>query len=49
MVSVKEKAGFVAVGAAVGAPAGPPEVLLSTEELALYISMIFHRMKICNN
>lgn len=36
MVSEKEKDGFVAVGAAVGAPAGPAEVLLSAEELALY-------------
>lgn len=48
MVSAKEKAGFVAVGAAVGAPAGPPEVLLSTEVLALY-QYDFHQMKICND
>lgn len=48
MVSVKEKAGFVAVGAAVGGPAGPPEVLLSTEELPLY-QYDSHQVKICDN
>lgn len=48
MVSVKEKAGFAAVGAAEGAIAEPPEVLLSSEELALY-QYDFHQMKMSNN